>query len=408
MPCCFKKVTPGTIIGFTLLGVSETVYVRVLNVSNGCVNGLDANSAFVTIDCSKVTSIQYTNAFPSPTPPIPPQPSPNCEWDEFVGNPVYNPATRAYYNRVLYDGMNFAASEVYKMWYDFDGNGGIALATSPDGTTWTFQSNMIGLAARQRHSKVLYDPDGFGIGSPYRIWYWDSQYFQIDPLFPSVLRMIRTATSTDGITWTNDQTLIQDTTSPLIVPIALAPNYESVGPADILYYPDNPAVVDPVNPFNNRYVMYYSIDNGSDGQIALAVSSDGISWTRVGPLPVLAKGTAGEWDDRYATGQASVLQISSNEFVMWYSGGRLDTSEGIGCARSTDGINWVKSPLNPVFSINDGVPWRSGRNYTPSVLYSPTKFDGNGDAVFYKLWMTGAPAGSTSDLNIGYATNSVT
>ncbi|MGA9287903.1 MAG: hypothetical protein WBV93_06080, partial [Anaerobacillus sp.] len=94
MPCCFKKVTPGVIIGFTIFGVSDIIYVRVVRFSNGCIEGLDANGKWVNIDCSKVTSIQYTNAFPSPTPipPTPPQPSPNCAWNEYAENPVYNPA----------------------------------------------------------------------------------------------------------------------------------------------------------------------------------------------------------------------------------------------------------------------------------------------------------------------------
>ncbi len=331
---------------------------------------------------------------------------PSCLWIEDPNDPIYHPSTPAYYQTVRYSSNGFAPfgpSAFYKMWYDYASTGGIALATSPDGINWTFEANMTGLVAGARHSRVLFDPDGFGIGYPYKIWYWDYDV----PIYvddPIILRMLRTARSVDGINWTNDTTLAQDTTAPLLTPFP-AYNRGSYGPADILYFPQNPPVVDPVNPFNNRYVMYYNITNGSTEEIALAVSSDGVFWRKEGPLAVLPTGGPGSWDQNYATEHAVVLRLAPNNFMMWYSGGINKACEGIGCASTTDGINWAKFSGNPIFSINDGVLWRNSRTHNPWVLFDPSRFSGHGDSVCFKFWMSGATSTAPSDCKIGYATN---
>ena len=76
---------------------------------------------------------------------------------------------------------------------------------------------------------------------------------------------------------------------------------------------------------------------------------------------------------------------------MWYSGSTYNRSsvDGIGYATSTNGLNWIKDINNPLYSIYQGVGWRNARCYTPSVLYSATKFDGNGIPASYKMWFTG-------------------
>ncbi len=213
----------------------------------------------------------------------------------------------AYYQTVRYRADGFAPFgpfAFYKMWYDFASTGGIAVASSTNGINWTFRAYVTGLVPTSRHSRVLFDPDGFGIGAPYRIWYWDSAYLYVDDA--AVLRMLRTASSVDGINWTDDTTLVQDTASPLLTPFP-AYNRGSYGPADVLYFPDNPPVLDPVKAFNNRYVMYYNITDGSTEQLALAVSVDGVFWRKAGPLAVLPTGSSGSWDENYATEHAVVL-----------------------------------------------------------------------------------------------------
>lgn len=342
-------------------------------------------------------------------PQVTPCGMPSCRWTEDPNNPIYNPPppVKAFYQTVRYDRSGFrpfGAFSFYKMWYDFASEGGIALALSPNGIDFTFSANMIGLAAAARHSRVLFDRNGFGIGMPYRIWYWDSTFTTVDSANPADLRMIRTASSLDGVTWTGDTALIQAVDAPLVtVPGQF--DGASTGPGDVLFFADNPAVVDAANPFNNRYVMYYNINDGFVERLAMAVSVDGISWRRAGPPIVLDVGGPGTWDMNKATIHVAVLRLSPTNFKMWYSGGVNTSAEGIGCASSSDGMNWVKFAGNPIFSIFDGVLWRNERTHNPWVLFDAQRFNGHGDEVCFKFWMTGAPLSDPNDIDIGYATN---
>ena len=84
--------------------------------------------------------------------------TPDCTWIEYPNNPVYEPVTKAYYQTVRYDQTGFAPygpSAFYKMWYDYASTGGLAMATSPDGINWSFNSNMTGLTETARHSRVI-------------------------------------------------------------------------------------------------------------------------------------------------------------------------------------------------------------------------------------------------------------
>lgn len=256
---------------------------------------------------------------------------------------------------------------------------------------------------------MLYDRNGFGVGTPYKIWYWDSTFTTVDAGMPAILRMMRTASSADGINWFGDTTLIQDTSAPLVTTPG---NFDgaSTGPGEVLFNPDGSMVtIDTVNLFNNRFVMYYNINDGFVERLAFAVSADGVTWRRSGPPIVLNVGSVGDWDQNKATIHVSVLRLAQNDFRMWYSGGVQESHEGIGCAFSSDGLNWTKFSGNPIFSIFDGVAWRNGgppaRTYTPWVLFDPLRFSGHGDRVCFKFWMSGSPASNPDDLNIGYATN---
>lgn len=127
--------------------------------------------------------------------------TPDCTWIEYPHNPIYEPDTSAYYQTVRYDQtafIPFGPSDFYKMWYDFASAGDIAMATSPDGIDWMYNSNMTGLTSTARHSRVLFSRDGFGTNTPYRIWYWDSPNPYITGPEP---QMIRTARSVDGVNW---------------------------------------------------------------------------------------------------------------------------------------------------------------------------------------------------------------
>lgn len=323
-------------------------------------------------------------------------------WVEYPGNPVFNPVQKAYYPCVLYDANQFSGhgdSYYYKMWYAT--NNGIRLAYSNDGINWIEQNGELSSLTTPNHPTVLYDQDGFGEGIYYKIWYWTG----IGNV--ASIASVRYAESLDGIMWTNDQVITQDTVQKLVDGTSGDWWYHLYGPACLLY--DKDALNTGANPFSYNYVMYF--DACSEGfapepgveALGLAYSSDGKHWIRYGSLPVVLPGPE-QWDDGYVT-RGTVLKLPDGAYGLWYSGGRTDSNDGIGFASSTDGLTWVKDANNPIFHQDDSgypnEPWRSERTYTPVVVYDADKFSGHGDSVYYKMWFSGKDS-TTSDYAVGY------
>jgi len=123
-------------------------------------------------------------------------------------------------------------------------------------------------------------------------------------------------------------------------------------------------------------------------QIGLATSADGIQWTKYddpatteAPFassdPALKVGSSTEWDS-HRVANPIVLSTESG-YEMWYSGLKApintSTKLEIGYATSADGIQWTKSPENPVIPDNS-FSWGKGI-YGGSIL----KYDGD-----YHFW----------------------
>jgi hypothetical protein len=322
-----------------------------------------------------------------------------CDWIEYGNNPVFGQwlsGPKAYYPKVIYDASQFSGhgdSAYYKMW--FGSSNGIGYAYSDNGTNWTAGLNPSpGLVANANHPLVEYDPNGFGHGVYYKIWYWDQgvSIYGISAL--------RYAESSDGINWTNDQSLTQDISYPLVTGNS-GPDWNagSYGPCDLIYNPSGSNSLDDSNLWNNKYVMYYMGTNGGNEFIGLAYSANGTHWKRYGCIPILSPGGAADWDNT-SVGYCSVINISGN-WQMWYGGGP-GTNEGIGCATSPDGISWTKCLGNPIFHKDDGILWRDERTYTPWVVYDAASFGGHGDAYPYKMWFSGRSS-SGGEYSVGYA-----
>ncbi|GEM_PF-771134 len=328
-------------------------------------------------------------------------------WIEDPANPVYDPAShRAYYPCVLYDADQFSghgASSYYKMWYGGynDPATGVhneAITYSDDGVTWSAPVEMQGIAATGYHAKVVYVPGGYVVGVTtyyYKMWYWTgSMTYSINDL--------RTADSTDGVNWDNDQVLTQDAVMPLVTGVSPDWNRGSYGPVSVLYNPS--ATNTGSDPFNYTFSMYYDGTTGGLEVIGLGYSADGNHWTRYGSNPVLDHGNPGDWDSDYVT-NGTVIPDVNGEWHMWYSGSGPSGggNEGIGYATSPDGINWTRDPNNPQLSKDDGVAWRDVRTYTPSVLYSATGFDGHGGNTLLKMWFSGRTNTPSTNYAVGYA-----
>jgi hypothetical protein len=308
----------------------------------------------------------------------------------------------SYYPSVVLDPDRFSghgSAATYKMWHQ--GPGGVALSTSDDGIGWTLvgSTNLSGAL----HPCVLYDAGGFGGGSYYyKVWFWTG----VAGTTPDV---IQTSASTDGLTWLTPQPITQSATEPIVDGVNPGYFYHLYGPGFLIYNPSATSV--PGEPLTFPYVMYYDTSSEGSGpgtsveQIALATSSDGILWTRVGSAPVLIPPGAGsDWDGTYAFRPALVNVRGT--WQMYYSGSNhaidpgttVPYAHGIGLATSTDGVSWTKDQDNPVFSYADGVAWRNTRTYTPSVVLSF-------QLGCLQMWFSGATGlGSGTSSGIGYAT----
>ena len=333
---------------------------------------------------------------------------------EYGANPVYDPpvsADRAYYPCVLYNADQFSShgrSYYYKMWYGDVNGQWEAVTYSNDGISWTNPDQTAGIGVNGYHAQVLYFPGGFSAtGGPYyyKIWYWNA------PNMNYKISDVHTADSVDGVNFANDQALTQDATAQLVLDPdpGVGWNRGSYGPVSLLY---NAAAKNTgANPFDYSFAMYYDGTTGGAEVIGLAYSSDGNHWSRYGSGPVLDLGPEGAWDGPLSGSTSAfdtmgtVIKGEDGTWRMWYSGWQYSTEAtnyGIGYATSTDGINWTKDSNNPLFYYSDGKPWRDSRTYTPSVLYSPTRFDGHGAGAAYKMWFAGK-ASSTGNYTIGYA-----
>jgi hypothetical protein len=137
-------------------------------------------------------------------------------------------------------------------------------------------------------------------------------------------------------------------------------------------------------------------------QIGMAISSDGINWTKhddpttteapfVESDPVLKVGKPNSWDGLRAF-SPSILKTDWG-YEMLYAGKKDLTNSNnqwIGYATSLDGTLWQKWPTNPV--LHNSPAW--GYDYMPSsVLF----FDD-----FYHMWYSGFNAGGQRP-RIGYA-----
>lgn len=320
------------------------------------------------------------------------------KWIEYPSNPIFDPDIRAYYPCVIYDANEFnghGVSAKYKMWFNsyFSGAYSIWFAHSSDGLVWNLHSSPVsGLSSSAGHPWVLYFPNGFiGANSGnnpssatmyYRIWYWDANKLY-------TVEAIRYAESPDGLNWYNDQPL-KNGDVPIVTGSYPDWNRGSYGPACVLYNPlaSNSGV-------DWTFRMYYDGTSGANESIGVGFSRDGITWTGYdrngdGKADPVLTGSGSGWDAHYVY-PCTVLK-KGPLYHMIYSGGVNGTNEGIGYAISTDGLNWIKDPSNPIFHKSDGVAWRSSRTYTPAVIEVEGKF---------KMYFTGVD--STGNYAIGYA-----
>lgn len=288
---------------------------------------------------------------------------------------------------VLKDGSQF------KMWYTCGGlnyptdtllRSRICLCESSDGVNWVKYAGNPVMDVDYSGSwdslgvetvSILMD-DSAPLSERYKMWY-AGQYFN------AYRYDIGYATSPDGINWSKYA-------SP-VVQVGAAADWDGG-------FIEGPSVLKEGNTYKMWYAGY-SLVNGKTN-LGYATSTDGMNWSKYTGNPVMEV-TPGEWDSIYVQ-DPHVLKIG-NEYHMWYGGASQYDFYGqeTGYAHSVDGINWVKSPANPVLTRGGIGNWDANTASFPSVML---------DADTLKLWYTGKdidpiPANSTDYYwEIGYAT----
>ncbi len=194
------------------------------------------------------------------------------------------------------------------------------------------------------------------------------------------------AYSTDGINWVK-----YDSATPVLEPDTSS--WDS-------HFLDTPEII-----YDGQYRLYYFGDSDNDppgGAIGVAVSSDGINWSRPVLSPVVAPGGPGDWDGLFLESPTVVYDSSSGNYFMYFSGVDTTWRVRIGGAVSPDGISWSKLPSNPLITPGGPSDWDGFAVATPTVIKRDTLFE---------MWYCGASVsdiaadGDVDTIWIGYATS---
>jgi predicted GH43/DUF377 family glycosyl hydrolase len=258
-------------------------------------------------------------------------------------------------------------NSTYRMWYsggnEINGES-IGYADSPDGANWfnPLSDPLLEAGPSGAWDQAgVADPAVLAMGSDFQMWYVG--------LDVTGMKGIGYATSPDGLTWQkHDGNPVLRSDFGSAIPFGF-PTVVQEGP--------------------NEYKMWYAIGNS----IFLATSSDGLNWTKNLDTPALTPGPSGAWDNNQV--YAPQVIAGSGGYEMWYVGQSTTTPEPrIGHAWSDDGLNWTKSPDNPVLTGTAGT-WEEGESTYPAVVKEGT--------ANYKMWYRGGTSGERA---FGQATSS--
>ncbi len=256
-----------------------------------------------------------------------------------IGPPGAYDGSRAINPSVLEDGATF------RMWYrGFDGGRNrILSAASVDGRTWMRQGLVIDVGSPPYYFDSANGPSVVKDGSTYRMWFAGG--FWTGPF--GITGRIYHAESSDAVTWS-------------LGGVALDVGPPGAWDGAMVAYPS--VLLDSLG----IYWMYYSGWDGVTNRIGVATSTDGLTFTRLGPDPILDLGPAGAWDG-VRVDFPTVLEGSP--WTMMYSGDDGAVVK-IGRATSTDGVHWTRATDNPEFTPAAAGEWDGGDVFGAALLLS--------------------------------------
>lgn len=102
--------------------------------------------------------------------------------------------------------------------------------------------------------------------------------------------------------------------------------------------------------FRNGEFLYWYQAGGRNPRIGLARSPDGLKWAKE-PQPVLELGPRGSWDERAVADPCVIL--AGGRLYMYYLGQDRARRQRLGVAMSRDGVRWTKLRSNPVLELGE-------------------------------------------------------
>jgi len=178
----------------------------------------------------------------------------------------------------------------------------------------------------------------------YRMWY--------EAVGANGLTTVALATSTDGLTWTKQGTVLSSGGSTSWERDEVSPNFMLVeGGVYKLWY------------HGGGYFMGGQGTRYGAARVGYATSPDGMTWTKYAGNPVLDIGPSGAFDDEQVA-EPRITKIGTT-YRMYYTGRSASSKrQSLGMASSTDGISWTKDSRNPIL---DSTRW--GSNWGGAFFY---------------------------------------
>ncbi len=214
----------------------------------------------------------------------------------------------------------------WNLYSGFDGKTwSTGLATSPDGIAWQKQGKVLTPDAASWEGDYI-AANGSAIVDGDRLLY----YYQ-----GGSTPKIGLATSSDGRIWRRHGDPVFD-----------------LGPRGSW---DERAVADPyvIRAGDKLCLFYLGEDRARRQRLGVAVSDDGLVWTRLRSNPILELGALGEFDEK-GLGEPAVWAAEGRYWVL-YTGRDHNEVRRLGLAQSKDGVHWQK--LKDVFAGDQ--PWNS-------------------------------------------------
>ncbi len=320
-----STLTLFSVLAFITPGISQEAQASVITQTTSS----DFDNASLKWNVDTTSDPGNVSLIPSPT-----------DWIKGQANPVLSVGPEGWWDdrsvaspSVLKDGLT------HKMWYMGLGSETtywqwkIGYAESANGLSWgrrevpVFEADPT--SPWEYHS--VERPYVLKTGNTYRMWYSGNA----DPT--GTTNRVGYAESHNGIDWT------RITTSPVLEPSHLGEwDGVAIWKVSVLFE-------------HGKYKMWYTGHDGVNCQssIGYAESNNGINWTKYSANPVLIPGSPGSWDDRGI--EVSHVEMIGEQYFMWYN--RHCPSQAIGIAISSDGINWTKYSGNPVIEKGEQGSW---------------------------------------------------